>query len=45
MLVIKHDLNVEEKKKTKINNLKKVKDLGMIIDVKFKEIVKAFLDL
>jgi hypothetical protein len=38
-------LNVEKKNKAKINNLKEVKDLGMIIDVKFKEIMKAFLDL
>jgi len=45
MLVIKHDLNVEKKNKAKINNLIEVKDLGMIIDVEFKEIVKAFLDL
>jgi len=36
---------LKKKKKAKINNLKKVKDLGMIIDVKFKEIVKAVLDL
>jgi len=43
--VIKHDLNVEKKNKAKINNLIKVKDLGMIIDVKLNEIVKAFLDL
>jgi len=35
----------KKKKRAKINNLKKVKDLGMIIDVKFKEIVKAVLDL
>jgi hypothetical protein len=36
------------KKRTKPKltcNLIEVKDLGMIINVKFKEIVKAFLDL
>jgi hypothetical protein len=31
MLLIKHDLNVEKKNKAKINNLKEVKDFGMII--------------
>jgi hypothetical protein len=45
MLVIKHGLNAEKKNKAKINNFKKVKDLGMIIDVEFKKIVKTFLDL
>jgi hypothetical protein len=45
MLGIKHDLNVEKKNKAKINNLKEVKDLAMTIDVKFKKIMKAFLDL
>lgn len=45
MLVIKHDLNVEKNNKAKINNLIKVKDLGMIIDVESKETMKAFFDL
>jgi hypothetical protein len=30
--------------KAKINNFEEVKDLGMIIDVEFKERVKTFLD-
>jgi hypothetical protein len=36
---------LKKKNKAKINNLIEVKDLGMIIDEEFKEIVKAFLDL
>lgn len=33
MLLIKQDSSVEKMNKTKINNFKEVKDLGMIIDV------------
>lgn len=44
MLLIKQDSNVEKMNKTNINNFKEVKDLGMIIDVEFKERVKTFLE-
>jgi len=36
---------LRKRTRPKLTTLKKVKDLEMIIDVKFKEIVKAFLDL
>lgn len=42
VLLIKQDSNVEKMNKTNINNFKEVKDLGMIIDVEFKERVKTF---
>ncbi len=44
VLLIKQDSNVEKMNKTNINNFKEVKDLGMIIDVEFKERVKTFLE-
>ncbi len=42
MLHMKHDSSVEKMNKAKINNFKEVKDLGMIIDVEFKERMKTF---
>jgi hypothetical protein len=39
---MKHDSSVEKMNKAKINNFKEVKDLGMIIDVEFKERMKTF---
>ncbi len=44
VLLIKQYSNVEKMNKTNINNFKEVKDLGMIIDVEFKERVKTFLE-
>jgi hypothetical protein len=45
MLVMKHDLNLANMNKTKINNLKEAKDLGVLTYVKFKERVKTILNL
>ncbi len=45
MLVMKHNLSLVKMNKTKINNLKGARDLGVITYVKFKERVKTILNL
>ncbi len=42
---MKHDLSLVKMNKTKINNLKEARDLGVITYVKFKEKVKTILNL
>jgi hypothetical protein len=42
---MEHDLSLVKMNKTKINNLKKARDLGVITYVKFKERVKKNLNL
>jgi hypothetical protein len=37
VFVVWHDLKVEKKNEAKINNLKGTRDLGMVMEVEFKE--------
>ena len=45
LLSLKMDIEMEKKKAAKIANLERVKNLGAIIDVKFKSEVRAILGL
>lgn len=45
ILVVRHDMNVEKMNKEKNNDFKEIRNVGVIIDIKFKEKMKTFINL
>jgi hypothetical protein len=42
---MRHDMSVEKMNKEKNNNFKEIRNVGVIIHIKFKEKMKTFINL